>query len=210
MPLGAFYGYNSEGVDPNTGNIIFTDLNGDGVIDDLDRKVIGNATPDFMIGFNNTISYKNFDLDFLFQGCYGNEVFNASRIETEGMFSVKNGSITTLDRWQNVGDQTSMPIAIFGDPNKNSRISNRFIEDGSFLRLRSVTLSYHVPTKWVSRFGINRFDAYVSGQNLFVITNYSGYDPEVNRDGGNSISQGIDYGTYPQSRTIIGGVKIDF
>jgi|694.fasta_scaffold01605_3 TonB-linked SusC/RagA family outer membrane protein len=210
MPLGAFYGYNSEGVDPNTGNIIFTDLNGDGVIDDLDRKVIGNATPDFMIGFNNTISYKNFDLDFLFQGCYGNEVFNATRIETEGMFSVKNGSITTLDRWQNVGDQTSMPIAIFGDPNKNSRISNRFIEDGSFLRLRSVTLSYHVPTKWVSRFGINRFDAYVSGQNLFVITNYSGYDPEVNRDGGNSISQGIDYGTYPQSRTIIGGVKIDF
>ena len=126
------------------------------------------------------------------------------------MFDVKNGSAATLNRWKNPGDITDMPVAMFGDPNKNTRISDRFIEDGSYLRLRNVTLSYHVPEKWITRFKITKLDLYVSGQNLWIFSNYSGYDPEVNRDGGSSTSQGIDYGTYPQYRTIIGGVKIDF
>jgi hypothetical protein len=136
-------------------------------------------------------------------------VFNATRIETEGMFSVKNGSAETIDRWQTPGDITAMPIAVFGDPAKNSRISSRFIEDGSYLRLRSLALTYHMPKKIIKGFRLQKFDIYLSGQNMFVLSNYSGYDPEVNRDG-NSISQGIDYGTYPQNRTIIGGVKIEF
>ncbi len=207
--IGNFYGYVSEGVDPQTGNLVFKDLNGDGLIDDFDRTVIGNATPDFIIGLSNTFSYKNFDFDFLFQACYGNEVFNATRIETEGMFSVKNGSAETIDRWQTPGDITAIPIAVFGDPAKNSRISSRFIEDGSYLRLRSLALTYHMPKKIIKGFRLQKFDIYLSGQNVFVLSNYSGYDPEVNRDG-NSISQGIDYGTYPQNRTIIGGVKIEF
>ena len=207
--IGNFYGYVSEGVDPQTGNLVFKDLNGDGLIDDFDRTVIGNATPDFIIGLSNTFSYKNFDFDFLFQACNGNEVFNATRIETEGMFSVKNGSAETIDRWQTPGDITAIPIAVFGDPAKNSRISSRFIEDGSYLRLRSLALTYHMPKKIIKGFRLQKFDIYLSGQNVFVLSNYSGYDPEVNRDG-NSISQGIDYGTYPQNRTIIGGVKIEF
>ena len=208
--VGSFYGFVSKGVDPLTGNIVFADLNGDGQITDADRKIIGSPIPTFIAGLSNIVSYKNFDLDFLLQVSYGNKVLNATRIETEGMFDVKNGSAATLNRWKNPGDITDMPVAMFGDPNKNTRISDRFIEDGSYLRLRNVTLSYHVPEKWITRFKITKLDLYVSGQNLWIFSNYSGYDPEVNRDGGSSTSQGIDYGTYPQYRTIIGGVKIDF
>jgi len=208
--VGSFYGFVSKGVDPLTGNIVFADLNGDGQITDADRKIIGSPIPTFIAGLSNIVSYKNFDLDFLLQVSYGNKVLNATRIETEGMFDVKNGSAATLNRWKNPGDITDMPVAMFGDPNKNTRISDRFIEDGSYLRLRTVTLSYHVPEKWIARFKITKLDLYVSGQNLWIFSNYSGYDPEVNRDGGSSTSQGIDYGTYPQYRTIIGGVKIDF
>lgn len=208
--VGSFYGFVSKGVDPLTGNIVFEDLNGDGQITDADRKIIGSPIPAFIAGLSNIVSYKNFDIDFLLQVSYGNKVLNATRIETEGMFDVKNGSATTLNRWKNPGDITDMPVAMFGDPNKNTRISDRFIEDGSYLRLRTVTLSYHVPEKWIARFKITKLDLYVSGQNLWILSNYSGYDPEVNRDGGSSTSQGIDYGTYPQYRTIIGGVKFDF
>lgn len=208
--VGSFYGFVSKGVDPLTGNLVFADLNGDGQITDADRKIIGSPIPTFIAGLSNIVSYKNFDLDFLLQVSYGNKVLNATRIETEGMFDVKNGSAATLNRWKNPGDITDMPVAMFGDPNKNTRISDRFIEDGSYLRLRTVTLSYHVPEKWITRFKITKLDLYVSGQNLWIFSNYSGYDPEVNRDGGSSTSQGIDYGTYPQYRTIIGGVKIDF
>jgi TonB-linked SusC/RagA family outer membrane protein len=208
--IGQFYGFVSEGIDPQTGNVVFKDLNGDGQITDADRKVIGNANPIFIAGLNNTLSYKNFDLDFLFQACYGNQVLNATRIETEGMSDVKNASTSTLNRWRKPGDITDMPIAMFGDPDKNSRISDRFIEDGSYLRLRNITLSYHLPLKWLPRLKLSKFDVYVSGQNLWVLTKYSGYDPEVNRDGNNSISQGIDYGTYPQYRSFIGGLKIEF
>lgn len=208
--IGQFYGFVSQGIDPATGNVVFADLNGDGQITDVDRKVIGNATPKFIAGLTNTLTYKNFDLDFLFQAVYGNQVLNATRIETEGMNDVKNASAATLRRWKNPGDITDMPVAMFGDPSKNSRISDRYMEDGSYIRLRNVTLSYHVPLKWIPKFKVQRFDVYVSGQNIWLKSKYSGYDPEVNRDGGSSISQGIDYGTYPQYRTIIGGVKIDF
>jgi TonB-linked SusC/RagA family outer membrane protein len=208
--LGNFYGFVSEGVDPQTGNIVFKDINGDGNVDDNDRTIIGSAIPKFIAGLSNTLTYKNFDFDFLFQACYGNDVLNGTRIETEGMNDVKNGSAATLNRWKKPGDITDMPVAMFADPNKNSRISTRFIEDGSYLKLRSVTLTYHLPTKWFTRAKIERCDVYLSGQNVLTFSNYSGYDPEVNRDGSSSISQGIDYGTYPQFRSIIGGIKIDF
>ncbi len=208
--IGSFYGFISEGVDPATGNIVFKDVNGDGVIDDKDRTIIGTAIPKFIAGLSNTISYKGFDIDFLFQASYGNDVLNATRIETEGMNDVKNGSTATLRRWKQAGDITDVPVAMFADPNKNSRISTRFIEDGSYLRLRNITLTYHLPVKWVQKIHVQKFDVYVSGQNLWVLTKYSGYDPEVNRDGSSSISQGIDYGTYPQFKTITGGFRIEF
>ena len=161
------------------------------------------------MGLSNTLTWGSFQLDILFQAVYGNEVLNATRIETEGMFSVKNASAAVLDRWQAPGDISRYPRAIFGDPNRNSRISDRFIEDGSFLRLRTVTLSYTLPESALNRLSIQGLSVYLSGQNLWVWTRYSGYDPEVNRDGGSAISQGIDYGTYPQSRTITAGLQFD-
>ncbi len=210
LPLGSFYGYRSLGVNPEDGNIVFEDINGDGVVDDADRTVIGDANPDFILGLTNTITLGGLTIDVLFQSSLGNDVFNATRIETEGMFSVKNASAATLDRWQEPGDITRVPRAVFGDPNENSRISDRFIEDGSFIRLRNITVSYLLPTKVLDRLSIQGLSVFASGQNLVTFSNYSGYDPEVNRDGGNAISQGIDYGTYPQARIMTAGVKLDF
>ncbi len=210
LPLGSFFGWVSEGVNPASGNIVFSDLNGDGVIDDEDRTVIGDANPDVILGLNNVISYGGFSLEVLFQATLGNDVFNATRIETEGMFTVNNALATTADRWRNEGDISRIPRAAFGDPNQNSRISSRFIEDGSHLRLRNVTLSYNLPSALLNRFNVQGMSVYFSGQNLWILTKYSGYDPEVNRDGGSAISQGIDYGTYPQSRILTGGLKLDF
>ena len=210
LPLGTFFGYVAEGVDPETGNMVFADLNEDGVINDDDRTVIGDANPDFIWGINNSIRWKNLRLDFLWQGVHGNEIFNATRIETEGMFSVKNASAATLTRWREQGDVTDMPKATFGDPFRNARVSSRFIEDGSYVRLRSAALSWSLPQMWLSPIGISNFEVYVSGQNLLTFTAYSGYDPEVNRDGNSSTSLGIDYGTYPQARTLTGGIRLDF
>jgi TonB-linked SusC/RagA family outer membrane protein len=210
LPLGTFYGYRSLGVNPDDGDIVFEDINGDGVITEDDRTIIGDANPDFILGFSNTFTFGGFSLDILLQSSIGNDVFNATRIETEGMFSVKNGSEATLDRWQNPGDITRIPRAVFGDPNDNSRISDRFIEDGSFLRIRNITLSYNLPNSITERFKIQNLSIYASGQNLWTLSGYTGYDPEVNRDGGNAISQGIDYGTYPQARIMTGGIKLDF
>ncbi len=210
LPLGTFFGYVAEGVDPETGDMTFKDLNNDGQINDADREVIGNANPDFIWGISNSVRFKSFRLDFMFQGVQGNDIFNATRIETEGMFSVKNASATTLNRWQQSGDVTDMPRAIFGDPMRNARVSSRFIEDGSYARLRAASLTYSLPQSLLNNFKISHMEVYVSGQNLLTFTAYSGYDPEVNRDGNSSTSLGIDYGTYPQSRTITGGVRLEF
>lgn len=210
LPLGTFYGYRSLGVSPDDGNIVFEDLNGDGVVNEEDRTVIGDANPDFILGLTNTITFGGLTLDVLFQSSIGNDVFNATRIETEGMFSVKNGSAATLDRWQQSGDVTRIPRAAFGDPNENSRISDRFIEDGSFFRLRNITLSYQLPADVLKRIRVQGLSVFASGQNLVTFSNYSGYDPEVNRDGGSAISQGIDYGTYPQARIMTAGIRVDF
>ena len=210
LPLGTFYGYNSLGVNPENGDIVFEDVNKDGAVDENDRTVIGDANPDFILGLTNTLTYGGFTLDVLLQSSIGNDIFNATRIETEGMFSVKNASATALNRWQNPGDITRVPRAVFGDPNENTRISNRFIEDGSFLRVRNITLSYNLSKAALKSLRMQSLSVYLSAQNLLTFSNYAGYDPEVNRDGGNAISQGIDFGTYPQSRIITAGLTLDF
>ncbi|WNJ20878.1 TonB-dependent receptor [Pontibacter sp. G13] len=210
LPVGTFYGYKNLGVNPETGDLVFEDLNGDGEItEDADRTILGNANPDFILGLSNSLAVGPFNLDILFQGVYGNEVFNATRIETEGMQSVKNATAATLDRWQQPGDITRMPRALFGDSH-NTRISDRFIEDGSHIRLRNITLTYQLPQSYLNRIPLEKLSIYFSGQNLLTWSNYSGYDPEVNRDGGSNLSQGIDYGTYPQARIFTGGVQLEF
>jgi TonB-dependent starch-binding outer membrane protein SusC len=126
------------------------------------------------------------------------------------MNSVKNGSAETNNRWRQPGDITRMPRAVFGDPNRNARISDRFIEDGSFLRLRNITLTYNLPAALQKRLKLQQAALFFSGQNLWTLTRYTGYDPEVNRDGGSSTTQGFDYGTYPQARLMTGGFRFDF
>jgi len=208
-PLGSFYGYVSEGVDPETGNIIYKDINGNGMIDPEDRTVIGNAQPKFVFGITNSFSYKGFDLSLFFQGSYGNDIFNASKIDMTRMMDFTNQTTDVLRRWKRPGMITDIP-----KPGEiaNSWNSSRFVEDGSYLRLKSITLSYNFNTKRgvLKSLGIDKLQPYVTGQNLLTLTNYTGYDPEVNAYGNSSTSLGVDYGTYPQSKAVIFGLNVQF
>ncbi|MCB0568543.1 MAG: TonB-dependent receptor [Phaeodactylibacter sp.] len=210
LPLGVFYGYVSEGVDPETGDLIYKDVNENGIFDPGDRTIIGDANPDFTYGMANSLSWKNFTLDIFFQGSQGNDIFNATRIDLEGMFDSKNQSAVVLRRWSPDNRDTDIPRAIGGGNVDNVRNSTRFVEDGSYLRLKSVTLSYDINPKVLERLSIRRLSVYVTGQNLLTLTNYSGFDPEVNAFGRSATELGIDYGTYPQSRTLIAGFNLEF
>lgn len=207
LPLGSFYGYVSEGVDPETGDIKYKDVNNNGIFDTGDRTVIGNAQPDFIFGFTNTFSYKKFDLSIFFQGSVGNDIYNATRIDLEGMFDSKNQSTVVLNRWTPENPYTDIPR-----PNNmaNVRNSTRFIEDGTYVRLKSATLSYKLLENNPKFKAIKKASVYVTGRNLLTFTNYSGFDPEVNAFGNSAVELGIDYGTYPQSRTIILGLNVEF
>jgi TonB-linked SusC/RagA family outer membrane protein len=208
-PLGSFYGYVSNGVDPQTGNIIYQDLNGDKTITADDRTFIGSAQPKFTYGVNNTFTYGNFGLNFLFQGVQGNQMFNASRMELEGMNDSKNQSAVVLNRWTTPGQITDVPKAI-KDNSNNTLTSSRFVEDGSYLRLKTTTLSYNFGSMALGKLKMSKFMVYASAYNLLTFTNYSGFDPEVNQNSANGPSMGIDYGTYPQSRTFLFGVNVGF
>ena len=210
LPLGSFFGYVSEGVDPETGDIIYKDLNDNGIFDTGDRTQIGSGQPKFTFGFTNTFSYQKFDLNIFFQGSYGNDIFNATRIDLEGMFDSKNQSVAVLDRWTTPGQITDIPRAIGGGTVDNVRNSTRFVEDGSYLRLKTLTLSYRAIENNPKIKAIKRLSVYVTGQNLLTFTKYSGFDPEVNAFGKSATEMGIDYGTYPQAVTLIVGLNVEF
>lgn len=210
LPLGSFFGYISEGVDPATGMVKYKDVNNNGSLDPGDRTVIGNAQPDFTWGFTNTITYDRFDLILFFQGSQGNDIFNATRIDLEGMFDSKNQSTIVLDRWMNEGDITDVPKAIGGGNVDNVRNSTRFVEDGSYVRLKTATLSYRILDNNPKFKALKKLSIYVTGENLFTLTNYSGFDPEVNAFGNSATEVGIDYGTYPQYRSFVFGLNVEF
>ncbi|MBP6378546.1 MAG: SusC/RagA family TonB-linked outer membrane protein, partial [Kaistella sp.] len=181
--IGAFYGYQMEGVDPQTGNIIYADIDGDGVkntglngdiFDVGDRTFIGDPNPDFTFGFNNNFTYKNWYMDVLFTGSYGNDIYNASRFELELMNDFKNQSTVVLDRWTTAGQITNVPRA---NSSSAMAISDRFIEDGSFIKLKAATLGYNFNNPFK---GLSKLNLYVTGQNLVTWTDYTGFDPEVN------------------------------
>ncbi len=207
QPLGKFWGLISDGVDPQTGDIKYRDLNGDGKINSSDKTYIGDPNPDFTFGFTNDFSYKNFTLSVFFQGSYGNDIYNASRIETEGMYDGKNQSIDVLNRWRKAGDVTDIPRAVRGTD--NIKASSRWVEDGSYVRLKTLTLAYSVPTDALQKYGIHKVQPYFTAQNLWTLTSYKGFDPEVNENLSGSFL-GIDYGTYPQTKTFIFGLNIEF
>jgi TonB-linked SusC/RagA family outer membrane protein len=204
-PLGNFFGYISDGVDPETGELMYRDLNGDKKITATDRTYIGDPNPDFIYGLTNTVTWKGFSLSIFIQGTYGNDIFNASRIETEGMNDLKNQSTRTVDRWRRPGMETQVPKANF-----DLRPSSYFIEDGSYLRIKDLTLSYNLSNDVLKKIGISRLQPYITAQNLLTITKYMGMDPEVNQWGNSNAVQGIDWGTYPQSKVFVFGINLEF
>ncbi|TKC10912.1 TonB-dependent receptor [Pedobacter polaris] len=221
--IGSFYGYRSNGlfqnqaeinnyknaggalVQPNAkpGDIKFIDLNGDGLISDNDREIIGDPTPDFTYGFTINAAYKGFDFVMLGQGVAGNQVFNALR-----RFDLPTANYTTaiLDRWRGEGTSNVTPRLTLQDDNKNySRVSSLFLEDGSYFRIKTLQIGYSLPTKLVSKAGLNKLRFYVMANNLVTFTKYTGYDPEI---GGGSY--GVDRGFYPQARTFFAGLNVGF
>lgn len=210
-PIGVFYMYKSLGVDPSTGDLVFEDINNDGIITDEDRTVVGDPNPDFSGGFINNFSYKGFDLSIFIQFVYGNDVFNGVRQYTENMTSGVNDNqlVTIQDRWRQPGDETYIPR--YNGTYNLEPVSSHYLEDGSYVRLRNITLAYNFAPSLLDRTGlINSAQIFVKGENLFTLTPYSGLDPEVNYSGVGTIVQGVDFFTYPQVRTIIGGIKLSF
>ncbi len=193
------------------GDFRFVDVDGDGVMDlDKDRTVVGNYMPEFTYGFGGKVWYKGFDLDFNFQGVYGNEILNLNRRYIDNLEGNTNGTIIALDRWRSEENPGNGQVNRANRKQKgnNGRTSTWHLEDGSYLRLQNVTLGYTLPNTLTSRFLVEKLRVYVSGQNLFTLTDYSGYNPEVNARPGNSLSPGEDYGTYPLARTILFGLNI--
>lgn len=205
--LGTFYGYEAEGISKMTGDVIYKDQDSDGEITSNDRVIIGSAQPKFTYGFTNSFSYAGFGLSIFFQGSYGNDIFNATRIETEGMLDFRNQSKEVLRRWKREGWETDVPRP--GNA-ENIHNSSRFVEDGSYLRLKNVTLSYSFTGNWMKKVRISRLQPYITAQNLLTFTKYSGYDPEVSAHGTSSTTMGVDFGTYPQNKTFIFGLNIEF
>lgn len=222
LPINEFYGFKTDGIfqnqaevdahalqvpgnDPysrtSAGDIRFKDLNNDGVINDKDRTILGNPNPTFTFALNNSFSFRGFDLSIFIQGVAGNKIINANRFWSEGMSIAQNQTVAVLDRWHGEETSNTMPRAVFNDPNKNTRPSDRYVEDGSFLRLKNITLGYTLPSSWVKRIKLSTVRVYFSGQNLHTFTHYSGFDPEI------GIS-GIDNSVYPVTRTISFGLNL--
>lgn len=216
-PINVFYGYVTDGIFQNQkevdmhatqvgaapGDIRFKDLNNDGVINDEDRTVLGNPNPNWFFSMSNNLSYRGFELSVFLQGVAGNKIYNANNIDNEGMSAAYNQTTAVLNRWTGEGTSYSMPRAVWGDPNQNSRVSNRFVENGSYLRLKNITLSYSFPKKWMQKIQIENARLSFSCENVATLTGYSGFDPEVDVNG-------IDQGRYPISRTFSMGLNFNF
>ncbi|TDB67551.1 SusC/RagA family TonB-linked outer membrane protein [Arundinibacter roseus] len=195
------------------GDIRFRDLNGDGRIDANDRTFLGSYIPKFSYGLNWSGSYKNFDFTMFFQGVYGNKVYNGTKVIGQGMLRLFNATTDVLNAWTPQNTNTDVPRAVSGDPNQNSRTSDRFLEDGSYLRLKNLSIGYTIPADKIGKLSGNiltKARIYVSSQNLLTFTKYTGYDPEVSSKYGNLLTNGIDYGQYPQARTLMVGVNLGF
>jgi len=197
------------------GDIRFKDINNDGIIDNEDKVYSGSSLPDFEYGLNINASYKNFDLSLYFHGVSGNKIFNGVKFRTETGMGYRNYSATTLNAWSETNKNTSIPRLTYNDPNQNNRVSTRFLENGSFLRLKNIQVGYNLPKEMLNKIGITYCRLYASANNLFTITDYSGYDPEIGGEGPSSGSnalywRGVDNGTYPQARTFNLGVQVNF
>lgn len=217
-PLGSFYGTVTDGIlqtgeeatkgkytgnaAPRAGDRLYKDINGDGVFTTAnDRTIIGNAQPDFILGLGNNFSWKGFSLSVFLQGSYGNKILNSNRQSLELFTGQQNAAASALDRWKPTNPSQTIPRAKL-DP--APVFSDRFIENGSFLRVKNVSLGYSLPKSVIGK--VSAINVFVSAQNLLTWTSYTGFDPEVTS--GNNVSPGTDLGIYPVSRTVSAGVRV--
>ena len=224
LPVSSFYGYIVEGIFQSEeqikasplqpfakpGDIKFKDVDGNGTITDADRAIIGNPTPKWVYGMTNAFAYKGIQLNVFLQGVRGNQIYNVTRQRRESMLGQFNGSLNTLNRWHSpeLPGDGGMPRAVAVDRNSNSRFSTRWIEDGSFLRVRNISLTYNWPQPLLSKMHLKGLRTYVSAQNLLTFTKYSGYDPEVGRSGNDPLVSGYDDANYPLQRMYMIGLNL--
>lgn len=207
--MSIFYGYLENGYD-SSGNITYKDINGDGQINQNDKTIIGNPNPDFIYGLNSVMSFKNFQLTLFLQGSQGNDLVNLSSVYNSLSYGYGDNLLKEVfyDHWTPTNTNAKYPKIT---RSQSMRFSDRLVEDGSYLRLRNIELSYNIPfQKWHFNW-IRNAQVYASAQNIITITRYSGWDPEVNSQGGsNSIVQGVDHYSYPTAKSITVGVRIGF
>jgi TonB-linked SusC/RagA family outer membrane protein len=209
QPIGCFYGYMEDGYD-DTGHIKYKDLNPDGKMTPGDKTFIGDPNPDFICGINSNISFKNFELNIFLQGIYGNNLFNVSAVGYAADYGFGLNMLKEVlnNHWSPTNTDAKYPII----SNKSTvNVSDRFVEDGSYLRVKNIQLAYNPPVNSLGFKWIKHLQLYVSGQNLLTLTKYNGWDPEVNSMGGaSSTILGVDNKVYPMSKTMTIGIRARF
>ncbi len=225
QPISLFYGYVMDGIfqtqaevqespfqsnETRAGDIKFQDLNDDGIINASDQTFIGNPHPDFTFNLTNDFYFKNFNLSVFVQSVQGNEVLNLMRRDIEGLAGLTNQVVSANDRFTNANPSNTVPRATGSDPNANRRISTRYIEDGSFVRIKNITLGYNLPKNAALRLKLQGLRIYASTQNLFTWQKYSGYDPEVGSYNQNPLVNGVENGRYPIPRSFTFGLNANF
>jgi TonB-linked SusC/RagA family outer membrane protein len=233
-PLGAFYGYQMEGIFQNQsdifkhayqgngivpGDVMYKDQNGDGVINDSDRTFLGSAIPLYTYGLTATFYYSNFDLTVFFQGAYGNKIYSQVNQDIEGFYRPFNLTQRVYDtRWHGEGTSNTMPLVSWAQASNNIKEpSSRFLQDASYVRLKNVQLGYTIPAKVMNRAHIKSLRIYFTSENLFTITKFTGLDPEMHVSNNvnaekykGDLAAGIDWGTYPSARSYIVGINLTF
>lgn len=233
-PIGSFFLYEMEGIfqddmdiithayqgaDIQPGDVKYADVGGpegipDGIIDSYDRKHVGKAFPDFSYGLTGNFRYKGWDLSIFFEGVYGNDVYWQTAHDIEGFYRAFNLTTRVLDRWTGPGTSNEMPRVSWQGAANNKKPSTRFLHDGSYLRLKNLTLGYTFDKSFVSRIGVESLKTFISAQNILTITKYPGLDPEMqtsdNSTAEGDLAAGIDWGTYPSARVFSIGFNINF
>jgi hypothetical protein len=239
-PYGTFYGYKADGLyqsqaeidaDPNIandsrktngqihpGDVRFMDLNGDGIVDDKDRTIIGSPQPKINYGLNAGLNYKGFDFNLFFVGVGGVSIFNADRMQGLDASYSFNLYKEAGERWNAAGTSNTVPRLSIDNPNRNFRPSDLFIEKGDFFRLKNFTLGYSIPKAVIEKVKLSQARIYVTGQNVFTITKYTGMNPELGYVGNDAGSKAaglysqlnVDYAQYPQARTWTIGATLSF
>ncbi|MDH3652609.1 MAG: TonB-dependent receptor, partial [Saprospiraceae bacterium] len=200
--------YQQSGTGP--GDFKWADLDGDGVVTNADKEVVGSPIPDFTYGFGGTLQYKQLDLNFQFFGVQGNDIFHIARSQLEASGRAYNKSSSVVNAWSGPGTSNEIPRPHLQDPNQNIILGDHLIEDGSYLRLKTLQLGYNIPQRTLEPIGISSARIYLAGQNVFVLTGFTGNDPEVGLDQNNSAAAGIYQDLYPQVRNWSFGINVGF